>query len=267
MILFDSHAHYDDARFDEDRDEILKSIHANGVARVVNVGSSLATSARSLSLAEKYRFVYAAVGVHPSDARSDMENGDWLSKLEGMARSTDKCRAVGEIGLDYYYGKDDISEQKECFRQQMALAEKLSLPVIVHDRDAHEDTLDIIKEFPNVRGVVHAFSGSFEMAKEVLKRGWYIGVGGVLTFKNARKLIEIVERLNELSPDALRHILTETDCPYLTPVPHRGERNRSDYMTFVAEKAASLLGMTAEEFALLTYQNACRFYGLPTEAE
>ncbi len=260
MRLFDSHAHYDDARFDGNTEEILSEVHAAGVEKITNIASSLATSKASLRLAEQHDYMYAAVGVHPSDAVNDMQNADWLEQLENLYHSSAKTVAIGEIGLDYHYGKEDKEEQKLCFDSQMRLAAKLDAPVVIHDREAHEDTLDILSRYPQVTGVIHSFSGSFEMAKQVMKMGYYISVNGVLTFTNAKKIVDIVTRLDELAPDSRDRILLETDCPYLAPVPFRGKLNRSDYMLYTAQKAAECLGMARDEFCELTYRNACRFY-------
>lgn len=262
MRIFDSHAHYDDDRFDENRHEILSEVFSNGVERICNIGASLKTSRQSLELSQKYDNIYASVGVHPSDAVRDMQNPAWLTELEDMYKNNPKVVAIGEIGLDYYWTPEEKEEQKIAFRAQMALAQKLGAPVIIHDREAHGDVLEIMKEYPDVVGVVHSFSGSMEMAKEVLKLGYYISVNGVTTFKNARKIVEIVENLRDLHPDAMNRILVETDCPYLTPVPHRGETNRSDYIKFTAKKCAELLKITPEEFCEITYSNACRFYSI-----
>ena len=260
MRLFDSHAHYDDARFDGENERILAEVHASGVEKITNIASSLATSRASVRFAETHDYIYASVGVHPSDAVRDMQNADWLEQLEGLYRSSEKVVAIGEIGLDYHYGKEDKEEQKLCFDAQMQLAAKLDAPVVIHDREAHEDTLEILARYPSVTGVVHSFSGSFEMAKQVMKMGCYISVNGVLTFNNAKKIVDIVTRLDELAPNARERILMETDCPYLAPVPFRGKLNRSDYMLYTAEKAADCLGISREEFCELTYRNACRFY-------
>ncbi len=260
MRLFDSHAHYDDARFDGETERILAEVHAGGVEKITNIASSLATSKASVRLAETHGYIYASVGVHPSDAVRDMQNADWLLQLESLYRSSEKVVAIGEIGLDYHYGKEDKEEQKLCFDAQMQLAEKLNAPVVIHDREAHEDTLEILARYPSVTGVVHSFSGSFEMAKQVMKMGYYISVNGVLTFNNAKKIVDIVTRLDELASDARERILMETDCPYLAPVPFRGKLNRSDYMLYTAEKAAECLGVSREEFCELTYRNAFRFY-------
>lgn len=262
MTIFDSHAHYDDEKFDGVRDEILAEVHSNGVSKICNIGASLASSKKSVELSEKYDFVYASVGVHPSDAVKDMQNSNWLCELEEMYVKNEKVRAIGEIGLDYYWTPEEKEEQKKCFRAQMALAQKLNAPVIIHDREAHGDVLEIMREYDGVTGVVHSFSGSAEMAKEVLRMGYYISVNGVTTFKNARKIVEIVESLHKLHPDGINRILVETDCPYLTPVPHRGKTNRSDYIKFTAERCGELLGITASEFCDITYKNACRFYGI-----
>lgn len=265
MRLFDSHAHYDDARFEGQTERILAEVRAAHVEKIVNIGASLASSEASLKLAEAHDFMYAAVGVHPSDAVSDMKNDSWLDLIEKMY-AHEKAVAIGEIGLDYHYGKDDIAEQKVCFDAQLRLAARLGAPVVVHDREAHEDTLELLARYPSVKAVIHSFSGSFEMARQVLRMGHCISVGGVLTFSNAKKLVEVVARLDEAAPDARQRILLETDCPYLAPVPYRGKLNRSDYMVETAKKAAELLNVSVEEFCELTYQNACRFYGLePTE--
>jgi len=259
-MIFDSHAHYDDERFDGIRDDVIRDVHNNGVARITNVSSNLGSAKSCIELSQKFDFVYAALGVHP-DSLSDMENKDWLDILEEGYKA-EKVVAIGEIGLDYYYGAEQKEEQKKCFREQMRLAQKIGAPVIIHDREAHEDTLNIIKEFPDVFGVVHSFSGSFEFAREVMKLGYYISVNGVVTFKNAKKIVDIITRLRDVHEDALSRLLVETDCPYLAPVPYRGKTNRSDYIENTAEKCAQLLEISREEFCTLTYNNACRFYGL-----
>lgn len=262
MKMFDSHAHYDDERFDGVRFEIIDEVHRAGVEKITNIGASLSSSRKSLELAEKFDFVYAAVGVHPSDAVKDMANDGWTAQIENMYNSSEKAVAIGEIGLDYHYGKEDKNEQIICFEKQMELAEKLGAPVIIHDREAHEDTLNILSKFPSVKGVIHSFSGSFEMAKEIVKMGYFFSINGVVTFSNAKKITDILCRIDEISPDARTRILMETDCPYLTPVPFRGKTNRSDYMLYTAQKAGECLGISAEEFCSITYKNACRFYGI-----
>ncbi len=262
MRIFDSHAHYDDEKFDGIRDEVLSEVFKNGVEKICNIAASLASSKSSVGLSEKYPNIYASVGVHPSDAVKDMQNEAWLYELEQLFTGSEKVVAIGEIGLDYYWTPEEKEQQKECFRAQMSLAQKLGAPVVIHDREAHGDVLEIMKEYPDVTGVVHSFSGSLEMAKEVLKMGYYISVNGVTTFKNARKIVEIVEQLRDIHPEGLSRILVETDCPYLTPVPYRGQTNRSDYIRYTAEKCGELLGITAEEFCSITYNNACRFYSI-----
>ncbi len=267
MKMFDSHAHYDDARFDGVRDEVLAEVHASGVERIVNIGSSLASSRACIDLAQKYDFIYASVGIHPSDAARDMQNENYISLVEDIFNSSPKVVAIGEIGLDYHYGKDDKEIQKICFDEQMSLASKLGCPVVIHDREAHGDTLDILSAHPDVTGVLHSFSGSFEMACRVLEMGYYVSVNGVITFENAKKTVEIMKNIKSIMPGALDRILMETDCPYLTPVPFRGKTNRSDLMVYTAAKAAECLGMSTEEFCELTYRNACRFYGIPEQKE
>lgn len=260
--MFDSHAHYDDERFEGVLESLINEVHNAGVEKITNIGASLKSSASSVDLANKFDFVYASVGVHPNDAVEDMKNENWIDSLEQMYKSSEKVVAIGEIGLDYYYGKDEKEEQKICFEKQMQLAEKLGAPVIIHDREAHEDTLEILRKHPSVKGVLHSFSGSFEMAKQILEMGDYFSINGVVTFNNAKKIVDILCRIDELAPYARERILMETDCPYLTPVPFRGKPNRSDYMIYTATKAAECLGITPEEFCELTYNNASRFYNI-----
>ncbi len=264
-MIFDSHAHYDDESFEGIREDTLRSVFANGVEKIVNVSASLKSIETSRQLSEKFDFVYCTSGVHPSDAKDDMQNKDWLKIVEENYLSNPKCLAIGEIGLDYYYGKDEKQEQLVCFDMQMKLAQKIKAPVIIHDRDAHADTLETMKKYPDVKCVVHSFSGSFEMAREIMNLGSYISVNGVATFKNARVIVDILERFESLHPNALDRILVETDAPYLTPVPFRGNTNRSDYIEYTAQKCAELLKISKSEFLDLTYKNACRFYGLECE--
>lgn len=261
-MIFDSHAHYDDERFDGVRDSVISEVHQNGVQRIVNIGSSIKTSQNSVELANKYPFLYASVGVHPSDAKNDMQNENWLSIVEQMYTQNKKVVAIGEIGLDYYYGADQKDIQLECFEKQMQLADKLGAKVVIHDREAHQDTLDMLKKHPDVCAVVHSFSGSFEMSKELINLGHYISVNGVVTFKNAKRIIDVVSRLSEISDFAIDRLLVETDCPYLAPTPFRGHTNRSDFIQYTANTCAELLGITPEKFCEITYRNACRFYGL-----
>lgn len=263
MKIFDSHAHYDDERFDEIRDSLLEDIVSDhSVSVIVNAGSSLSSTEASRYLAEKYPFMFFTAGVHPEAAERDSGDVCWIDVVEKNVRHP-KCVAIGEIGLDYYYGKETADIQKEVFIKQMELADKLSKPVVIHDREAHADCISVVSEFPNVRGVFHSYSGSFEMAKDLVRRGWYISFNGILTFKNARKTVEVLEGLKMFENGKyLDRILVETDCPYLAPVPYRGKTNNSSYIRYVAEKAGEILGITADDFCELTYKNACDFYGL-----
>lgn len=254
-MIFDSHAHYDDKAFDEDREEVLQALTKSGVGTVVNVGASLAGTKRTIELAEKYPFVYGAAGVHPDEAGElNEETFAWLK--EQCAH--EKIVAVGETGLDYYWDKENHEVQKKWFRRQLALAKELSLPVIIHSREAALDTMEILKQEydPRVPVVVHCYSYSPEMAREYVKMGYYLGVGGVVTFQNAKKLKEAVQET------PLRQILLETDCPYLAPVPFRGKRNDSRNLIYVAKAVAELKGITAEEVIRITEENAKSFYRL-----
>jgi TatD DNase family protein len=245
--IFDSHAHYDDESFDEDRESILKELKENGIIGVLNCGASPKGARDSVELANKYDFFYAAVGIHPEHA--DEFNEDILLELRSLAENK-KVRAIGEIGLDYYYEENPPREiQKSTFRAQMALAQQLNLPVVIHDRDAHEDTLNILKEFPNVKGVVHCFSGSVEFARECIKLGYYIGFTGVVTFKNAKKIVEVAKEV------PMDKMLVETDCPYMAPTPFRGKRNRSDYIRYIIEKIAEIKDVSEEEISIATISN------------
>ena len=250
-MYFDSHAHYNDERFDEDRDMLLNRIHQEGVEFIINIGADMPSSRESISLAETYPFIYATVGVHPHDV-STMTMND-IETLEEMARHP-KVVGIGEIGLDYYYNHSSEEEQVKWFKAQLELAKKLDLPVSIHSRDASQLTFDIIKDSGIKEGVIHCFSGSQELAVEYVKRGFYIGMGGSLTFKNARKTVEVVERI------PLESILIETDCPYLTPVPHRGKRNDSSYLPFVMQKIAEIKGITEEEVARITLENTKKLF-------
>ena len=260
-MIFETHAHYEDSRFSEDRDLVLKSLAEKGVGTVVNVGSSIETSEKCLELADTYDFVYAAIGVHPSDIEClNEENLVWL-KQQASHR---KVVAIGEIGLDYYWDKEEKVQQaqRDWFWRQLELAYEVNPPVIIHSRDAAEDTMEILKRFhrqhPDVisPGVVHCYSYSPEMAQEFIKMGYYIGVGGVVTFKNAKKLVKTVEAI------PLERILVETDCPYMAPDPHRGERNVSYYLPYVVEKIASIKGISPKEVETQTELNAKRMYRL-----
>lgn len=244
--IFDSHAHYDSEAFDEDRHELVSSLPDSGVCGVINCASDIASSYTSLELAEKYPFIYAACGVHPHEAGE--ARADWYEELKTLCTKK-KCVAVGEIGLDYHYDFSPRELQKEFFEEQLRLANELDLPVIVHDREAHEDTMELLLKY-KPKGVVHCFSGSVETAKEVVKIGMYIGLGGAVTFKNARKPLEVAAYV----PD--ERLLIETDSPYMTPVPHRGKRCDSSYIPFTAEVLAAARGCTAEEILDLTRKNA-----------
>lgn len=250
-MYFDSHAHYDDERFDEDRDELIEGLKMQGVSYVVNVAADMKSCHTSLELAHKYDFIYSSVGVHPHDVK-DMTNQD-MDEMRQLAKD-EKVVAIGEIGLDYYYDNSPREEQRIWFRKQLEMAKELDLPVIIHSREASEETFNIIMESGVKEGVIHCFSGSLELAREYVKNGFYIGVGGSLTFKNAKKTVRVVEGID------LSHIVIETDCPYLTPVPHRGERNDSSYLKFVVEKIAEIKGISAEEVAKVTFENAKKLY-------
>lgn len=257
-MIFDSHAHYDDKAFDEDREEILMSLGDKGVGTVVNVGASLRGVQRTVELAQEYPFIYGAAGVHPDHAGElNEERFAWLKEQ----CLKEKIVAVGEIGLDYYWDKAEHEIQKEWFVRQLHLAKELHMPVIVHSREAAADTMEILKQeySPEVPVVVHCYSYSPEMAREYLKMGYYLGIGGVVTFKNGRKLKETVWEA------PLEQLLLETDCPYLAPVPFRGKRNDSSYLTYVAETVGELKGISAEEVIRITEENARRFYRLEQE--
>lgn len=253
---FDSHAHYDARRFQDDQTEILAQMEPNGIRRIMNIGCDLASSHTSIALAETYDFIYAAVGSHPDDAAAvDEARVDVYRALA----SHPKVKAIGEIGLDYYYEDVPRAKQQEAFRMQMALAQELDMPVVIHQRDAYEDCLKIVDEFPGIKGVFHCFSGSVEYAKEVLKRGFYIGFTGVITFKNARKAVEVAE----YAP--LNRLLIETDCPYMAPEPYRGKRCDSTMLPKMAEKIAWLRGVSVEEIAKITRENAMRLFSIDND--
>ncbi|HEY8892935.1 MAG TPA: TatD family hydrolase [Clostridium sp.] len=246
-MIFDSHAHYDDEAFNEDRDKVIMGLKDKGIIGVLNCGASIHGARMSVELSSKYDFIYSAVGVHPEHA--DTVNEGIIEELRNLAKNA-KVRAIGEIGLDYYFAENPDREiQKAAFRLQMELARELKLPVVIHDRDAHKDTLDILKEFPDVIGVVHCFSGSVEFANECLKLGYYIGFTGVITFKNAKKTVEVARVV------PMNRILVETDCPYMAPVPHRGKRNQSDYIKFIIEKISEIKDKNIDEIENATIFN------------
>ena len=254
-MIFETHAHYDDESFTGDREQLLRSLPEKGIGRVINVGASIETTKTTLKLAEKYDFIYAAVGVHPSDISGlNEETYVWLKEQTKLP----KTAAVGEIGLDYYWDKDpEIQKaQRYWFARQMELAKEAELPVIIHSRDAAADTMEVMKSVhaEEIPGVIHCYSYSKEMAQEFIKMGYYIGVGGVVTFKNAKKLKETVETI------PLERILLETDCPYMAPEPHRGTRNDSTNIPYVIAKIAELKGITAEEVERVTEKNARRLF-------
>lgn len=252
-MYFDSHAHLDDRRFDDDRDEIFADLANHDVGLVMNIGCDLSSSLRSVALAKKYPFVYAAVGSHPDDA--DHVDAATLAMYESLCRE-EKVRAIGEIGLDYHYEDVPREIQRQAFRLQLELARKLNMPVIVHEREAHADAMELVREFSDVRGVFHCYSGALEQAKELVRRGWYIGFTGVLTFKNARKAVEVAEWL------PLDRILIETDCPYMAPEPHRGRRNDSRYVPLVGKKLAEIKNLPEQQVAEATTENAKRLFGI-----
>lgn len=253
-MFFDTHAHYDAEQFDQDRETVLAGLIERGVSLVVNPGCDIPSSRKAVALAHAHPFLYAAVGYHPEECAPYRPED--LDLFRSWA-SDPKVAAIGEIGLDYYWEENPPREfQQRVFRDQMALAEELNLPVIVHDREAHADSLAIVKEFPRVRGVFHCYSGSAEMAKELVKLGWMISFTGVLTYKNARKAVEAAQAI------PLEHIMIETDSPYMAPVPHRGKRNDSGYVRHVCEKLAEIKGISLEECARITLENGKRFFGI-----
>lgn len=252
--IFDAHAHYDDEQFDEDRDLVIKELKDNRIVGVLNCGASIDGARNSVNLANKYDIFYAAVGVHPE--YSDKFDEKVVEELKQLAKNP-KVRAIGEIGLDYYYDENPSRDiQKKAFIRQMELARELNLPVIIHDRDAHEDTLNIIKQFKGVTGEIHCFSGSVEFARECIKLGYYIGFTGVVTFKNAKKVIDVVKEV------PLEKILVETDCPYMAPVPFRGKRNRSEYIKYMIHRISEIKGIDAEEVSSATISNMKRLLKL-----
>lgn len=254
MEFFDTHAHYDDSRFDEDRDLLLRQLHQEGVSLILNPATDLSSSQTICALAERHSFLYAGIGFYPHDT-GKMTTDD-LDALERMAKEHPKVKAIGEIGLDYYYDDTPREVQRKWLRAQMELARALDLPVSFHDREAHEDSLNIVKEFPGVRGVFHCFSGSVELARELWKRGWSTSFTGSITFKNAKKLPEVVAAC---PPD---RIMLETDAPYLAPVPHRGKRNHSGYLPWICQAAAAFRNCDPEALAALTLENGRRFFRL-----
>lgn len=252
-MIFDTHAHYDDEQFDIDRDEILSSMGENGVGTIVNVSATYESCERVVSMVQKYLFMYAAVGIHPDEVGS--LNEERFARMKEFFKR-DKVVAVGEIGLDYYWDNESHELQKEWFIRQLDLARELKLPVNIHSREAAQDTMEIIKEHGRgLKGIIHCYSYSKEMAEEYVKIGYCIGVGGVVTFKNARRLKETVEAV------PLTSIVLETDCPYLAPEPYRGKRNNSSYIKYTAEAIARIKGVSYEEVVRQTEENARECYG------
>jgi len=254
MQLFDTHAHLDDGAFDIDREAVISGLAGAGVALVMNPGCSVASSRAACALAKKYPFFYAAVGSHPDAA--DEVDGDVCEEYRRLVKENPKVKAIGEIGLDYHYEDVPRARQLEAFRDQMALAAELNLPVIVHEREAHQDGMDVVREFPQVTGVFHCFSGSAEMAKDLARRGWYVGFTGVLTFRNARRAREAAAAV------PLDRIVLETDSPYMSPEPFRGRRNDPSKLYRMAEALAEVKGISPEEAARAAMENGRRLYGI-----
>ena len=255
-MYFDTHAHYYDDAFDADRDEVLSALPAAGVELALCPGCDLVSSRQSVALAERYPHLYAAVGFHPENLEG--ASLDQLSEIEAMAAHR-KVKAIGEIGLDYYWEKDPDKRklQQDFFSAQLSLAEKLDLPAIVHDREAHKDSLDMVRAHPNARGVFHCYSGGVEDAKTLVIMGWMVSFTGVVTFKNARRALEVIEWL------PMDRIMIETDAPYMAPEPYRGRRNDSRYVFRMAEAIAQVKGLTAEEVGRITTENGKRFFNIP----
>ena len=253
--IFDTHAHYDDEAFDEDREELLRRLPECGIARVVDVGASLESCEKARALAENYSYIYCALGVHPSES-AGLDEDSFLWLMEQCLY--EKCVAVGEIGLDYYWDEPDRETQKKWFVRQLSLAAEIQKPVVIHSRDAAKDTADILKaeHAERIGGVIHCYSYTKDTARSFLDLGFYFGIGGVLTFKNARKLKEAVEYL------PMDRIVLETDCPYLAPEPNRGKRNSSLNIPYVIQAMAQVKGISEEEVRSAAWENACRLYGL-----
>ena len=252
-MYFDTHAHYDDKKFNDDRDELLGSMQDSGITMILNAGSSLWSSKFSLKLADKYSFIYASVGVHPHDSKSMTD--DTVFELENLL-SHPKAMAVGEIGLDFHYDFSPRDVQKNRFREQLELARQVNKPVIIHERESLNDTLEIIRDYRDLTGVFHCFSGSWDTAKIILNMGWYLSFTGVITFKNARRALEVLEMM------PTDRMMLETDCPYMAPEPMRGNRNSSLYLPYIAEKIAEVRGLAVEEVAAITMVNGLRFFGI-----
>ena len=252
-MYFDTHAHYDSSKFSEDRDEVLRAVFDSGVSLIVDPGDTLERSKNTVALANQYDSIYAAVGVHPEEYET--WTADTIDQLRELAGDP-KVVAIGEIGLDYYWDTEHKELQKQIFRSQIELALELDLPIIVHDREAHGDCFAIVCEYPQLRGVFHCYSGSAEMAKELIKRGWYLGFDGPVTYKNNVKAMEV------LTVTPLERIVLETDSPYLSPVPNRGKRNDSRNLPYIAAVVAREKGISVEDAAAITYENGKKLYGI-----
>ncbi len=253
-MIFDTHAHYDDIAFDEDRDELIEYMHQNGVDYIVNAGEAVKSSLAGVEMGKKYDFVYSASGIHPEHANETTDSD--IVEIEKIARENKKVVAIGEIGLDYHYEGYNKEKQIDIFKKQLKIAKDLDLPVIIHSRDASQDTFDIIKESGVRKGIIHCYSGSAQMAADYVKMGFFIGIGGVLTYKNARKLVEVAEEID------INNIVLETDCPYLAPAPFRGKRNNSLYIQYVAEKMAEIKGISYDEVCKITSENGKKIFGI-----
>lgn len=254
-MIFDSHAHYDDSKFDEDREELLSHLMDAGVGRVVNISNGWEDMLKSLALVEKYPFMYGTVGVHP--CKISELNEERMEELRLLCHR-DKVVAVGEIGLDYYWDTDPREVQREWFIRQLHLAREENLPVVIHSRDAAQDTFDIMKKehAGTTGGVIHCYSSSLELAREYVRMGYFLGIGGVVTFKNSKVLKRVAAEI------PLEHLVVETDCPYLAPMPYRGKRNSSEYLPLIIREIAGLRGISPEEVEQVTFENACRLYRL-----
>ena len=257
-MIFDTHAHYDAGQFDADREELLASLPEKGVGRIIDPGCDGASSRLALSIAERFDYIRAAVGWHPQEWASWTAGS--MAEIRALAKHP-KTVAIGEIGLDYYWDRDHKALQKEMFERQICLALELDLPVIVHDRDAHEDSLEMVMRYPELRGVFHCFSGSAEMASELLRRGWYLGFDGPVTYKNNKKAPEV------LAVTPLDRILIETDSPYLSPVPFRGKRNDSGNLPYVIQHLAEIKSVAPSEMERLTWENGCRLFSISAAEE
>ncbi len=251
--IFDTHAHYDDSAFDENRGALLDCLPLKNVCGIVNASVDIKSSIKSIELSEKYSYIYSAVGIHPQNIEDDNFRSNYLEELENFIINNSKVVAIGEIGLDYHFNSENKISQIKVFEEQIELASKHNLPILVHDREAHGDTLEILKRY-KPKGIVHCFSGSLEMAQEVTKLGMYIGIGGVVTFKNAKTIVEVVKEI------PIEKIVLETDAPYLAPVPFRGKRCDSSYIKFVAEKIAELKSIDTKEVYEQTFKNAMNLF-------